>query len=231
MSTINELIYNLKNASSGGVQASDDWKKMSNRQIEFQINYTREILIRRDLGKGRSVNPDIEQDLGTVDLIQVDKAESCIINTDCLILRTANPIPQTIELEDRNLITYVGTLEKTFYIPPVPTVRQQWIQFEKYTKDLPRYYHLNGYIYITNNEVLEYINIRGVFLNPREVQAYNQCTNGLCYDPDNDRYPIAGWMIEPLTKMLLAGPLQVAKELPIDILNNTQPGSNPPLAK
>jgi hypothetical protein len=227
MITLQEIIYNIKNIGSGGIQSSDSWKKLSDRQLEFIVNYTRSILVKRDLDKGRSINPNLVQDLGCVPVKLVDSSECCDIKTDCYILRTVDPIPRQLELASRNTLEYIGTITKDKSFQLIPIARKRWMAYNKYTAKLPAAYYLNGYIYITNNTLLESINIRGIFADPRDVAKYNQCgSDTSCYDKAKDPYPIADWMIAPLTDMILKNEVNIASVLPLDTENDTQPSQS-----
>lgn len=224
--TLQQIIYNIKNIGSGGTQSDDDWKKLSDRQLEFIINYTRSLLVKRDLDKQRTINPDLVQDLGCVELELVDPAECCEIDTECFILRTKDPIPKLLELQDRNTLEYVGTITKDKSFQIIPVARKRWMKYNKYTSKMPAAYYLNGYVYITNNTLLEEISIRGIFSDPRDVSRYNKCEgDSLCYNKVTDDYPIAEWMVGPLTEMILKNEMNITSILPLDTTNDNEPNT------
>lgn len=215
---IKELVYNLRNQLKA--VWSDDIK-MSDRQIEFMINYIREKLIVQQLQKGRSISSNIKQDLGQVALQKVDKADGTIaIGKD--ILRTIAKVPQPIELDQQDLFTYIGGLDKQSSIPYKTKANVRWNKYNKYSSKEPLSYYSNGYIYITNcsNPSLRYINIEGVFLNPRDVHSFKYPNGTPCYNPDTDNYPMSGRMVDIMNDLIKTKELNLFFQIPEDNTNN-----------
>lgn len=198
--TINELIYNIRGQLR--ISRPDDLT-LSNRQIEFMINYLREKLIVQQLQKGRSISSNIKQDLGSVSVITVDKSEDAIKSMR-YIIRTEQQIPQPIELDRKDLITFVGGLDKETDFTFKTKANVRWNKHNKYASKEPLAYYSEDYIYVTNlpNPLLEYINIEGVFLNPREVAKFKHKDGTPCYNPDVDSYPISGRMIDTINQLI-----------------------------
>ena len=215
--TLSKLVFNILNIKGGG-RSSDD-ERLSARQVEFQIGYIRSLLIRRDYEKGRSINPITEQDLGCVPVELVDKADCCEVEVGCTILRTVNPVPTPIEVFDRDLVTYVGSVDKTHSFDEISPARARFINYNKYTRGKTRWFYMGDYIYILNNKDLKYINIRGIFEDPREAASYSHCTGEPCFTMDSD-YPIASWMIQPVTEMILKGEVKESMIFPQDNKND-----------
>lgn len=214
MATLNELTYNLINIIRGGRIADDE--SISLKQIAFWIHYYRAMLIRQEYEKGRTINPDVIQDLGCVPVQLVDKAECCEIQTNCYILKTVDPMPKGIEFYTRNAIEWVGTIDKKKNFPMQSIYRSNWKQYDKYTSNMETAYLLNGYIYITSNTTLEYINVRGVFENPEEAGEFNDCLTGSpCFSWDS-RYPIAAHHIPVINEMVLKKELLAGMHAPQD---------------
>lgn len=231
MPTLSELRYNVLNIKGGGRQSDDE--TMSQRQAEFQIAYMRSILIRRDYEKGRSINPAIIQDLGCVEIEPVDEADCCQVQTGCQILRTVNKVPTMIEVYNKNLITYVGTVDKRHFFDMIPAARSRFVGAgSKYTAKKRRWFPLNDYIYVIYDKPLKYINIRGVLEDPSDAAAFNHCTGTPCFD-DNSEYPLASWMIQPITDMIIKGEFKESMAFPPDTKNEAagsivQNSSQPP---
>lgn len=198
--TIREIIYNFRGLLK--IARPDDLT-ISDRQLEFQVNYLREKLIVQQLQKGRSISSNIKQDLGQVELIRLDQAEGNItVGND--IFRTAVKVPQPIELDQKDLFTYIGGLDKESPIPYKTKAVATYNKYNKYASKDPIAYYNNGYIYITNcpNSLLKYINIEGVFSNPRDVHKFKFPNGNPCYNPDVDNYPISGRMIDMLNDLI-----------------------------
>lgn len=204
MITLNQLVYDLLNTARGGLLSDDE--SISTKQVAFWIRNTRAKLIRQDINKGRSVNPDLVQTLGCVPVEFVDASECGCTLIGCNVLRTVNPIPKTIELYSKNLITRVGsidTIQKPYSI--ISYFRVPFLGSDKFTKKLIRSVLHNGYIYLIQNDKLpklKFINIQGVFEDPTEAAVFTHCSGDACYTDDSN-YPIASWMIEDLKSMIV----------------------------
>lgn len=217
--TINELIYNIKNQLK--IARPDDIV-LSDRQVEFMINYIREKLIVQQLQKGRSISSNIKQDLGQVQVISVDKASDGELLSYNRIFRTLNKVPQPIELDQMDLFTYIGGLDKHSAFSYKTKAAVRWNKHTKYASKTPLAYYSDGYIFITNcaNPLLEYINIEGVFANPRKVKDFKDTDGKTCYNPDKDSYPISGRMIDMMNKLIKEGELNMFMQLQEDTTNN-----------
>ena len=198
--TINQIIYNIRGQIN---QAKSDDLKISDRQIEFMCNYIREKLIVQQLQKGRSISSNIKQDLGLVNLQLMDASNSTLLSGKH-IFRTIDKVPQPIELDQMDLFTYIGGIDRQSAIPYKTKATVRWNKYNKYGSKSPIAYYSEGYIYITNcaNPLLQTINIEGVFLNPREVQKFKFPNGNPCYNPDVDSYPISGRMIDTLNDLV-----------------------------
>lgn len=206
MSSLNKIIYNIKNLVRGGNQSDNE--RLTDRQIEYIVNYYRNILIKRDLDKNKSINPDVVQDLGCIDLVLVDPSECCDLDIDCKVLRTSVKIPKTIELNQRNLLTYIGSVDKTHSYSQIDSARVRWSNNNKYISKEPKVYYLNNYIYVLNAKELTKISVRGIFEDPKEAASFSQCNGDPCFTNDS-KYPMAEWMLQPMFDMIMKGELKV----------------------
>ena len=160
-----EIIYNIKNLRAGGVQSDDT--QLSDRQYMFIINYYRAKLMRQEYGNYRTVAPEELQDLGKVNLINVDPHE-CGCSEDECILRTELEIPKTMRFPgERHGFTFVGQYagmsfqEETWQSTPFTFASQ-------YTGKDTKWFIKGRYLYIVNpkNIRLDHINIQGIFEDP-----------------------------------------------------------------
>lgn len=216
--TENELVYNIR--SQLKIARPDDLN-ISDRQILFMINYLREKLIVQQLQKNRSISSNIKQDLGQVPIEKVDKNDGTLV-TNKDIFKTVVKVPQPIEADQMDLFTYIGGLDKQSPIPYKTKANAKWNKYNKYASKEPLAYYSNGYIYITDcaNPLLKYINIEGVFLNPREVQKFKFPNGNPCYNPDVDQYPISGRMIDTINQLIKKQELGEFLQLVEDSTNN-----------
>jgi hypothetical protein len=218
MITFNKLIYDTLELLRGNHIIDD--VQLAERQIMFHWTNQRALWIRNEYNKpGRSIDPEIEQDLNCLQLIEVDAAECCSVEVDCIVLRTEKKIPSLIELHDKTALTRVG-LPNKFTIPfTISNINKVLYSLSnKYSKNQVYAFLLNGYIYIlTNNlahRMIDYINVRGVFEDPLDLAEF-QCNDGSsCFSLD-DRYPIKSWMIPYIREQVINSlgiPLKTGKD-------------------
>jgi hypothetical protein len=176
--------------------------------IAFHIKNVRAQLIKQESNKGYTADPNIIQEINCVSLVQVDKGECCEV-TGCTIYRTAEKIPSVIELHHKQLITRIGSIDKT-QIPFdfVDYAMVPYLGSSKFTTQRPKVFTMNnnGYYYFilpVELEGLEKISIQGVFEDPLEINKFPSCESATCYDVENAPYPIKGWMVPMLTELIV----------------------------
>ena len=201
-----------------------DDTELSPRQVSFDIANQRALLIRNELNKNRTIDPDIIQDLGCVELEAADPAECCDISTNCKVMRTKLTIPTTIELHNDIGITRIGPIDKTRPAFSRTTLSgAKWVGNGKYTKQEIYAYVANNRVYLVSNKdnlkFITHINVRGVFENPTDVIPFTNCSSGTsCYSSD-DPYPVKAWMFNYIEGQLINQYAQ-RYNLPADILND-----------
>ena len=215
--TLPQLVYNLRNLIRDN--RSDDIK-VTDRQLEFIINYYRARLIKQDVDKNRAISSNIIQDLGKEALTKMDMSEIDGVVTGDSILRTTNKIPKLIELNQKDAMIYIGGLDKVSNIDFVTKAQSKWNRFNKYGSKLPTAYYRNDYVYIVNfPKNTKFINMEGIFADPREVSHYK--TDGIsCYDITRDPYPMSEYMISTLTDMIVSKELTVFMQMIPDQVND-----------
>ena len=85
----------------------------------------------------------------------------------------------------------------------------KFLSYDKYTKKNYKAYMIEDYLYIYNADGLKYINVRGVFENPNEVEKFKDCSGSDCYDDDNGEFPIPMDMLQSINNGVLAGELRL----------------------
>lgn len=223
--SLNHITYLIINELRGKAVVTDT---LTPELIEQIIVNLRAQLIKQDGNKGYSADPYIIQDLGCVELELVDAGESCIIESGCSLLRSVKPIPSTIELHNSQLFTRVGPINKG--LPGYDLIQYERIPYvlnNKYTKDRIRYYmqNTNGYLYliVPNNilQVLRFINVQGVFEDPRDAYNFEDCSGTPCYTAD-DPFPIKNWMVNTIVKMAVEIFLKEQSQATQDNTNNSK---------
>ena len=217
--TLYQIIYNIRNLVKDS--KSDDLK-LSDRQYEFIVNYLREKLIVQQLQKGRSISSNIKQDLGVIELEKVDRSEDEIISKR-YVLKSKVQIPQTIELDQKDLLTYVGGTDKQSPIAFKTKSYASRVKNLKYSSKEMVAYLTDGYLYISgcSNPNLKYINVEGVFLSPRDVYNFKREDGSPCYNPSTDRYPISGRMIDMINDLIKSKEFNLLYQIPEDLTNDS----------
>lgn len=120
-------------------------------------------------------------------LERIDKAD-CPIEVDCDVLKTIKQVPPPVRTNDR-LFDYVGDPDKTdSYAYASPEENALYSKYNRYTALKTRYFYANRYIYIFNDLDLEWINVRGIFDDPKQLEPF-QCDGSPCYS-DDDQYEL-----------------------------------------
>ncbi len=164
---------------------------MLRERKKFEVKYWRAEFIRQSVEKN-GLSYEFIQPFET-DLTKVDKADTCIANINCPVLRTKNKIPKPVRLKDDVPFKYVGELGGNNSYSYTELEELPFTLSNKYTAKSIRYNYTNGYIYVFNNTKLKFISIQGIFTNPELI---NSCSN-LCYNDDME-FPIADDMLRSI---------------------------------
>jgi len=205
MATANQLIYNIRELFN----KDNDDSSLSDSHILFLITTWRNRLVAENYRKGRNSDVNLIQDLGVVEMEEVDSAENCNISVGCKIMRSKLPLPRPIEIDTKPLITWIGGLkkrgnlyEKTAHqYQLVPWARLSWVTEQKWTSHLPYAAIKGGYLYVINKTALSAINVQGIFEEPIDAARFTTCEGTPCYT-NNSRYPIDSSMIPLITELL-----------------------------
>tara|TARA_R100001224_G_C3978511_1_gene135087 strand:+ start:75 stop:740 length:666 start_codon:yes stop_codon:yes gene_type:complete len=201
--TLDEIAYNILNLLRAGRSSNDEL--ISLEQLKFNIKHYRAMLIRRDYARNGYVSNHLEQDLGCLDLEQVDASKCCNLPQDCPVYRTKRKLPKTVRFNFKDAFTFIGKPNGTDTIPRIETYEIEFIPYDKYTSGHTKYYVIDEYIYVYNPKGLEAINIRGVFEDPEDVANFSTC-DGDCYD-DQTPFPLPMDMVSAITAGLSQGEL------------------------
>lgn len=215
--TLNQLVYDIKNIISGGTQSDDI--RISDRQVTFWINQARATLIGQLLSDGKSIPDALIQHLECVELECVDAAECCEISTCAKVLKSVQKIPETIGRNNRNTILSVSSPDKTVGFTETTYFRQRTNRHNKYTGNKPRWFTKNNYLYVTNEKVLEYVSLSGIFEDPTEALLFTDCDKNPCFTWDSE-YPITSRIASVVTSMILKERIGIMASTPNDQTNN-----------
>lgn len=174
-------------------------------ELKIIVNYKRADWIQKIVDKHPEQRKYFLKDL-SIELEQVDETE-CPVESDCTVLRTTLKIPKPVR-STYALFDYVGDVDKTDgYRYVMPEQLRYITKYSKYTKDRPSYFYVNGYVYIYNEPDLEYINIRGLWPDQRELHEL-KCGDELCYT-DDDQYDIPDDIINTMIQDILKNELKL----------------------
>ena len=202
--TLNQLIDDvLLEARNSNIAESE---KLSRRQIELWIKTYRAFLIKQDLDKDRTINPLYTQTIRMhISKVEEDPEHFEYVGDDKLPkLIDFNYRPGVISVKDShgNLIQ-IGSETK--------------MKFQKYRK-----YTCNDYIaYVKGDEIyvesrnnlIEYIDVEVIAEDPTETI--------MCYDPNEDEYPIPGAMWATIKQLIFTRDIPTMIQMPSDTTNDS----------
>lgn len=224
--TLNHYAYNIRNIGRAGQGNSDD-DSLNIRQVKFWVNAWRAVGVLQRTEYGKSIDPQLIQDLGCVPLEEVDMSDpNCPVCPEwgCKIKKIT--LPKIVDFPYNRGIVFVGKLDKRtpFIIDSADTsIFKEATQFGNLTS---RVYMVGNtmYLKLTNKDKgLKYINVRGVFEDPSSVSKYS--TPGcdpVCHDDSVDEYPMPLSMYDFVTKNILMTELNMTLKTEEDLLNNAK---------
>lgn len=215
--TLAKLTRDIQRIAANG-PISDDFR-ISDRQVEFWIAELRAKLISQTISKNKDINDVWIQRIKCLELEQVDKAECCDIQTDCLILRSIRQIPNTIESNDANFIISVMGLDGS-HITPTTRFRQRYKRYSRFTGNNKGWFLKDRYIYVINDDLLTYVNVDGIFDDPRDLIEFSSCEGIPCFSYESD-YPVSLKMATDITDIILQTKIRPMFSVPQDTTNDS----------
>lgn len=220
--TLNKLIRDVQiEASSGPV--SDDFR-ISDRLVENWITQVRADLISQALEKRKDISDTWIQEIHELELEAVDLAESCDIEFGCNILRSVRQLPNTIETKDSNLIIGVTGLDNT-PITQTNNFKRRYKKYSRYTGQNKGWFLKDNYLYIMNDQLLKYVNVFGIFDDPRELASFNTCDDIPCFSWDSN-YPVSAKMAKSIVDIIIQTKVKALMTFPQDLSNDSMNKDN-----
>jgi hypothetical protein len=216
--TLDTIVTDLLNTARGAKVSQSE--TVSRRQIEEWVNEYRSLLIKQDLDKGKTPNPDYIQELPGLRLEVVDRTVGSDLQSGTYIMRTALSIPKTIDLNFKSGLMYVGTIDGR-EIQFVSESRSLWQQFKRFTSRISLSWLRNRHIYISTVTPMQYITVRGVFEIPTEAGNFVNTSADTTTLHYHDAYPIPANMVPVLKEMILTKELGVMVQQPSDNKNDS----------
>jgi hypothetical protein len=215
--TLNTIVMDLLNiVRSSNISRSE---LISPRQIEMWVHQYRAFLIKQDLDKGKTPNPDYIQEIPGLRLEVVDRSKGSDLPSIEYLLRTVLELPKTIDLNFKPGFTYVGTIDGR-EIQLIPQGRSKWQRYKKYTSNDNTAYLKSNRLYIEMVSPLESITVRGIFEVPTEVSNFDNSHADYTYATWDSPYPIPINMIPTLKEMILKKELGITVQSTSDLTND-----------
>ena len=223
MATRNEIAYSI--AMDLGKDLDVDFIE----QLKFDIDATRALLVRRDIennAMSREYNVLI-----SLQVENVDVADSCYVEIGCNILRTVVKVPLPLRYKSSSPFKYVGAprIPSRGQLRAIPHsyIEPESIAFlpfdRRINKNYPLYTYVNGYLYFYHVDFLEVIQVEDPFADPLAAHVADLCKDTTnCYS-DDDPYPAPTDMIPLIKRMIFEEKLAVIRaglprtvEVPVD---------------
>lgn len=185
MANIKKIVYDVINIASGG--SPRYVSQLSPKQVVHWVDYYRAKTIYDNYAKFHTLNPQLWQDLGCIELQEIDKSE-CEKKFGCIVKKAI--IPAVIELPGFYPL-FAGLIDKVTPIPVYPVSVVNYKRFNRFTGSMKRAYVIENSIYITGDIRIKFINVRGIFASPTEVTM-----DGKCFDQEKDIYPLSDDMVQ-----------------------------------
>jgi hypothetical protein len=222
--SLNELTFACMNTIRARSNSNDP---ISTRLIEFHIKNARAFLIRQDSNKSYVPDTNIVQRLVT-DVIKVDSADSCVINSGCYTFRTKVKIPSIIETSHSQLLTRIGPVDlKSKPFSLIPIARVPFITFNRFNSNQIFAYLDNGYIFFISKSLilLKKVTVSAVFEDP-ELLANFACGSDKCYSKDS-AFPIKHSMVNAIKDIVIKNYLALPSQAAQDLSNDAKPNFEP----
>ena len=216
MVTLRYLVSDVRNIAGSG--ENNYSFRISDEQFAFWIHEIRSMLISQAIGKRQDISDVWVQAISCMELELVDSSDCCIITTDCYILKTKQKLPITIETALDNTILRITTPTGDIIAKANP-FKAKYNSYNKYTSNKPQWYLQNGYLYITSELLLEYINVFAIFENPEELIGFSSCNGSNCFSWDSP-YPCSLKMANDITNIIMQTKVVPFLQMPQDTSND-----------
>lgn len=216
MQTLRKIVADIRNIANSG--ENNYSFRISDEQIAYWVHEVRSMLISQAVSKRQDITDIWVQDLPCMELELVDASECCFITTHCMILKTKERIPNTVETGSDNFILRVTTPMGDI-ISKSNAFASKYGKYNKYTSNKSDWYFKDGYLYITSELLLEYVNIFAIFENPEDLSGLSTCDGSACFTWDS-RYPASLKMSNDITNIIMQTKVMPFLQMPHDTSND-----------
>jgi hypothetical protein len=226
MSTFNQYVYEVRLRIRQLNLYDDD--KLDDRLIKFWINNQRSLWLRNEMNKPRSVDEQIIQTLGKVQLEIADRGSYPSGLTGYSVLQTVEDIPTVIELNNGDGILEVGPVDRIARpFSYVNLSRARLSGNGKWNSRIIFAFRYGTKILVIAKDMesgsflkyLRYLRVRGVFVNPEDVANFTHVDGTVCYS-DTDDYPMNEWMWNYMRDQITKDNFQLITGAPTDKVND-----------
>lgn len=217
--TLGQMVGQIQMA----IQSTTDDSIFDERYIIDLINNNREVALRNEYNRMRSVHPSTKQQI-CVPLELVDSATCCSgILTGCLVLRSTFRLPDTIELHQKDgILEILPTALMAKKINYTTIDRAPFVGRDALTSKMVFAFLYDGYLYIWSKDkkhlLMESVTVIAMFSDPIKAGNY-ACATKDCFTLESD-YPVSATAWETLIKPQTINTLLRSLNLPIDNTNN-----------
>jgi hypothetical protein len=201
--SLGSIIYDLLNIIRGAQIADDE--PITEKQIEAWVHQYRALFIKRDIDKGKMINPSYIQSIDSIPLT---------LDTTRNLYHTTI-IPSTIDFNYKSGLLYVGDIDGNA-VQIIPETRSVFQKYNKYSNDDTVAFLKDNKLYLNNSKGLQSISIRGVFQVPFDISTLNSVS--YTYD---SYYPIPISILPSLKKEILMNELGIEYNAPNDNTNDS----------
>lgn len=187
-------------------------------ELKVIFNYKRADWVQKIIDKHPEQRKFYLKDIN-VELESVERA-NCPVDVGCTVLRSTLKVPEPIRTSEA-LFDYVGDPDKFDAYGYATPEQMFWLKYNKYTSDRPRYFYVNGYLFIYNELDLDNVNVRGLWPDQRQLNIF-KCADVPCYT-DNDQWDIPDDIINTIVQDIIKNELRlIAPEMGVVTVDNKE---------
>lgn len=170
------------------------------------ISY-RSLLYRREIERTNMLYDQFNQRASCLPTVMVDSTECAVAGLSSRIRRIEQPIPPIIRTKNKYAIKYLGTVDLLHTYSFIDLHQIGFLPFDVYAKGHPRYFILDGYVYIINADP-EAVTIVAAFENPVQLFDFIDCSGNRIYTEESD-FPVSLDFVQLITQSLINGELRL----------------------
>ena len=200
MATLNSIVYNIASA----MEREKDPEYVE--RVRFSVIYYGPMFIRRDQEKNKLLPVKSIQPI-VVEMAKINASELPDVTVGAEVYRSKEPLPWAVRLKTRDAVDYVGSVDKSEPYSLISAREAGLMEHNKFSKSLPRYYFMNGFLYLKNVSPSKVL-VEAAWENPTTLERFLKTDGTLAYTEEME-YPLPDDMIQGITLGLLSGELKL----------------------